>query len=79
MKQKNEAFTRVEDHKESFSHILSFRLISPSKSDIGKIGKLILDKINKAIVLTTSFNQWKNTSYIIKCCSRQKTVIFCKF
>ena len=49
-----------------FTNIISFRLINPSKSDIAKISKSILDKINKAIVSTTSVNQWKNTSDVIK-------------
>ena len=54
--QETEAFITVKDHKEGFPHTLSFRLINPSKSDIGKISKSILDKINKAIVSTTSVN-----------------------
>ena len=61
-----EAFITVKDHKESFPHTLSFRLINPSKSDIGKISKLILDNINKEIVSTASVNQWKNTSDVVK-------------
>ena len=64
--QETEAFITVKDHKEGFPHTLSFRLINPSKSDIGKISKSILDKINKAIVSTTSVNHWKNTSDVIK-------------
>ena len=54
--QETEAFITVKDHKEGFPHTLPFRLINPSKSDIGKISKSILDKINKAIVSTTSVN-----------------------
>ena len=64
--QETEASITVKDHKEGFPHTLSFRLINPSKSDIGKISKSILDKINKAIVSTTSVNQWKNTSDVVK-------------
>ena len=64
--QKTEAFITVKDHIEGFPHTLSFRLTNPSKSDIGKINKSIPDKINKAIVSTTSVNQWKNTSDTIK-------------
>ena len=65
--QETEVFITVKDHKEGFPHSLLFRLINPSKSDIGKIIKsAILDKINKAIVSATSVNQWKNTSDVIK-------------
>ena len=55
--QETEALITVEDHKEGLPHTLSFRLIDPSKSDIGKISKSILDKTNKAIVSKTSVNQ----------------------
>ena len=34
--QETEAFLTIKDHKEGFRHTLSFRLINPSKSDIGK-------------------------------------------
>ena len=37
--QETEAFLTIKDHKEGFPHTLSFRLINPSKSDIGKISK----------------------------------------
>ena len=60
--QEIEVFITVKDHKEGFSHTLSFRLISPSKSDIGKISKSVLDKMNNAIVSTTRVNQWRKTS-----------------
>ena len=54
--QETEAFITVKDHKEGFPYTLSFRLTNPSKSDIGKISKSILDKINKEILSTTSVN-----------------------
>ena len=37
--QETKAFLTIKDHKEGSPHTLSFRLINPSKSDIGKIGK----------------------------------------
>ena len=40
--QETEAFITVKDHEEGFPHI-SFRLIDPSNSDIGKLSKSILD------------------------------------
>ena len=60
-----EAYITVKDHKEGFPHILSFRLLNPSKSDIGKISKNILDRINKSLIAFTHANQWKNTSSVI--------------
>ena len=41
------------------------RLINPTKSEIGKISKDILDRINNKIKRTTNFNQWKNTTSVI--------------
>ena len=32
-----EAYITIKDYKESFPYKLSFRLLNPSKSDIGKI------------------------------------------
>ena len=60
-----EAFLTIKDHKEGFPYTLSFRLINPSKSDIGKISKSLLDTINKNIIKQSNVNQWKNTAQII--------------
>ena len=60
--QETEAFISVKDHKEGFPNSPSFTLINPSKSEIGKISKYILDKINKSLLNNTKVNQWKNTS-----------------
>ena len=43
----------------------SFQLINPSKSDIGRMSKKILDKINKIVILETNVNQWKNRNSVI--------------
>ena len=39
-------------------------LINTSKSSIGKISKVILDKINQQIQLITKVNQWKDASSV---------------
>ena len=63
--QETEAFLTIKDHKEGFPHRLSFRLINPSKSEIGKISKSLLDTINENILKQTNVNQWKNTPQVI--------------
>ena len=63
--EETEAYITVKDHKEDFPHKLSFRLMNPSKSDIGKISKTLLDKINKILKINTNVNQWKNTTTVI--------------
>ena len=45
-----EAFITVKDHKDNFPKFSTFRLINPSKSEIGKISKPIPYKINNASV-----------------------------
>ena len=42
--QKHDAYVKVKDHKVSFPHNPSFRIITSSKSDIGKVTKTILDR-----------------------------------
>ena len=63
--EETEAYITVKDHKEGFPHKLSFRLINPSKSDIGKISKKLLDKINKILIRNSKVNQWKNITTVI--------------
>ena len=60
--QETEAFISVKVHKDGFPNFTSFRLINPSKSEIGHISKHILDKINKSLMSNTKVNQWKSTS-----------------
>ena len=60
-----QAYVTIKDHKEKFPHLKSFRLINPSKSEIGKISKKILDKINSNIRIATKVDQWKNTKDVI--------------
>ena len=60
------AYITVKDQKEEFPEKPSFRLIKPSKSEIGKISKIILDKVNKMLIESNKFNQWKNTDIAIE-------------
>ena len=60
--QETEVFILLKDHKEGFPNSPSFRLINPSKSDIGKISKHILDKSNKSLLSNAKVNQRKKTS-----------------
>ena len=63
--QEAEALITIKDHKDGFPYTLSFLLINPSKADIVKIRKSLLDTINKNILKESKFNQWKNTSEVI--------------
>ena len=56
----------IKDHKEDFPHKISCRLINPSSSNIGKISKHVLDKVNQKLLLVIKVNQWKNSDSVIE-------------
>ena len=62
---KTEAFITLKDHKDNFNNNPKCRLINPTKSEIGRISKQILEKINTKIRTDTGINQWKNTKEVI--------------
>ena len=64
--EESEACITVKDHKEDFPYKPSFRLINPSKSELGKVSKRILDNINQYIIEHTKVNQWKNSASVIE-------------
>ena len=59
------AYITIKDHKEDFQKRTKCRLINPSKSNIGKIAKQILDEINSTIRRKTGLRQLKNTKAAI--------------
>ena len=63
---KKPAYLTLKDHKTDFPAKLNFRLINPCKSNIGKISKSILDRINDEVKANTSLNQWKSTGKVLK-------------
>ncbi len=63
---KREAFISLKDHKENFENNPKCRLINPAKSESGKLGKIILDKINSNLRKIVNLNQWKNTQNVIE-------------
>ena len=40
-------------------------MINPAKNELGKISKVILDKINKNIRENLQLDYWKNTNTVI--------------
>ena len=60
-----QAFITLKDHKDNFHNIPKYRLINPTKSEIGKISKQILENINAHTRTATKLNQWKNTNEVI--------------
>lgn len=62
---KKEAFVTLKDHKPNFPNRPTCRLINPTKSDIGKISKKILDRVNRAASDSLNINQWKSTTDVL--------------
>ena len=56
----------LKDHKENFTNNPTTRLINPSKNEIGRISKHLLDQINTELVSKLSVNDWKNTISVNK-------------
>ena len=63
---KKEPFITLKDHKPNFDTNPKGRLINPTKSEIGKISKQTLDRINKRVMEKTKTNLWRNTREVIK-------------
>ena len=66
MLEDTKAYITIKDYKSEFPNKIPCRLINPSKSSIGKISKVILDRINEKIISSVTINQWKNTSAFLK-------------
>ena len=61
----NNCCISLKDCKEDFHNNPTLRLINPAENELGKIGKVNLDKINKNIRENLQLNQWKNISTVI--------------
>ncbi len=63
---KTRAFITLKDHKDNFSTKPTCRLINPAKSEIGKVSKIMLDRINSNLRDKLNVNQWRNTSAVLE-------------
>ena len=62
---KQQSFVTLKDHKPNFNNKPTCRMINPEKSEIGKISKQILERINVKTRNATNLNQWKNTTDVL--------------
>ena len=62
---KLECFVKLKDHKNNFREAPSVRTLNPTKPEVGKISKKILDEKIDVIRQMTLLNQWKNTKAAI--------------
>ena len=63
---KSAAFITFKNHKDNFQSSLHCRLRNPSKSELGKVSKSILENINQRIVKLLYVNQWRNPASAIE-------------
>ena len=75
----SEAFITLKDHKENFHSKPIYHLINPTKSEIGKISKSILDTINIDLRKILHYNQWKNKRSVIEWFNNVKDKRLCTF
>ena len=76
---KGNSFITIKDHKENFDNHRTVWLINPAKNELGRISKLILDKINKKISQKFELNQWKNTNILLDWFKQMKNKHLYKF
>ena len=59
------AFITLKDHKENFRTSHPCHLINPSKSELGKVSKVILENMNTNLVKSLNVNQWRSPNSAI--------------
>ena len=64
--EESNCFFILKDHKENFQNNPTVRLINPAKNNIGRISKVILDKIKPNLIKQLKVNQWKNAQNVIE-------------
>ena len=62
----NPCFVTLKDHKPNFQNNPQTRLINPAKNEVGRISKVILDRINTDLKAKLKVNQWKSNKDVIK-------------
>lgn len=61
-----QCFITIKDHKPDYRTNPKYRLLNPTKSELGKVSQQILQKINETVRTKVNTNQWQNTSSVIK-------------
>ena len=61
-----QAFSTFKDTKENFENSKQTRLINPTKGELGKVSKQILEKIVGKVKAQTRYLQWMNTVSVIQ-------------
>ena len=59
------AFLTVKDHKDDFPKKIAYRLINPAKSEIGRVSKIILQRINNEVRNHQLTHQVRSTAEVL--------------
>ena len=76
---KQECFVTIKDHKEDYRTNPKYRLLNPTKSQLGKISKQVLQNINKTLTSELNVNQWQNSNEVIDWFKNIQNKNFCTF
>ena len=63
---KQECFVILKDHKEDYRTNPRYCLLNPTESQLGKISKQVLQKVNKTLRSKLNLNQWQNSREVIE-------------
>ena len=63
---KRQCFVTFKDHKDDFRVNPKYRLLYPTKSELGKLSKDILQQISTNMRTALNVNRWQNSSVVIK-------------
>ena len=69
---KRESFITLKDHQENFMNNPKCRVLNPTKSELGKVSKQMLEKIISTVKTKSQLQQWKNTDSVINWFSELK-------
>ena len=73
------AFITLKDHKDNFDNSPKCRLLNPAKSELGKVSKIITEKLISGIKATNDLQQWRNTSDVLQWFSSIENKSLCTF
>ena len=76
---KSNCFITLKDHKENFQNNLSVQLMNSAKNELGRLGKFIIQVVNKELRHKLNLNKWKNTEDVINWFKSIKDKQHCKF
>ena len=63
---KSECFITMKDHKRDFTSRPQCRLINTAKNDLGRVVKIMVERINKEIRYRTQYNQWQSSQQVLE-------------